>query len=127
MAASLEVRAPFLDVGLVEYVSGLPYSLKQCGLKTKLILKKALEKILPKEIVYRKKKGFGIPMALWLKNNLRKKMCSELDRRKIAKEGIFDPDYVDMLVEGHLSGKKNNRKQLFSLLMFEWWLEKYLL
>jgi len=126
MAASLEVRAPFLDAQLVEYASRLPYSFKLRGNKTKYILKKALEGILPHEILYRKKKGFGIPMALWLRNELKEMMVRTLDPQKIKQEGIFNPTYVKNLVDDHLSGKRNNRKQLFTLLMFEGWREKYL-
>ncbi|OHD86950.1 MAG: hypothetical protein A3J39_06035 [Sulfuricurvum sp. RIFCSPHIGHO2_12_FULL_44_8] len=126
MAASLEVRAPFLDVNLVDYVSRLPFSMKLKGRTTKYILKKALEKILPSSIIHRKKKGFGIPIALWLKNELRGVLTLQLGREKIKKEGIFNPDTVDRLVGEHLSGRKNNRKPLFSLLMFELWRERYL-
>lgn len=126
MASSLEVRAPFLDVNLVEYVSSLPFEMKLKGRATKYILKKALEKILPSSIIYRKKKGFGIPIAVWFRNELKGLLLSQLNRGKIGKEGIFNPDCVDGLVGEHLSGKKNNRKQLFSLLMFEWWRERYL-
>ena len=126
MAHSLEVRAPFLDVNLVEYVSQLPYELKLRGTQTKYILKKALQGILPHDILHRKKKGFGIPIAVWLKNELKGEMLRTLDPSKIKKEGLFNPNFIQKLVQDHLSGQKNNRKPLFTLLMFEWWREKYL-
>ncbi|OGP09056.1 MAG: asparagine synthase (glutamine-hydrolyzing) [Deltaproteobacteria bacterium GWA2_45_12] len=126
MAHSLEVRAPFLDVNVVEYASRIPYNLKLKGTKTKYILKKALEKILPSEILYRPKKGFGIPISLWLKTELKQEMLRVLDPQKIRKNGLFNPEFITRLVKDHLDGKKNNRKQLFSLLMFQWWRERYL-
>lgn len=126
MAASLEVRAPFLDKDLVEYVSTLPYEFKAKGHETKYLLKKALEPVLPHEIIYRKKKGFGIPIAVWLKNELRPTLQETLHHDKLKKDGIFNPVVVDRLIAEHLAGKKNNRKPLFALLMFQWWKEKYL-
>ncbi|MBI2338905.1 MAG: asparagine synthase (glutamine-hydrolyzing) [Deltaproteobacteria bacterium] len=125
MAASLEVRAPFLDINLIEYVSKLPFEMKLKGRATKYILKKALEKVLPSPIIHRKKKGFGIPIALWLRRELKGMLTSLLNREKIKEEGIFNADYIDRLVAGHLSGKKNNRKPLFSLLMFQLWRENF--
>lgn len=126
MAASLEVRAPFLDKDFVEYVSTLPYTFKAKGRETKYLLKKALETVLPNEIIYRKKKGFGIPIAGWLKNELRPTLQETLHHNKLKKEGIFSPVSVDRLIAEHLAGKKNNRKPLFALLMFQWWRERYL-
>lgn len=126
MAASLEVRAPFLDVNLAEFVSKIPYRLKTKRGQTKIILKKALENILPEEVLARKKKGFGIPLAAWLKGPLREKMLSDLAPEKIKREGLFDADFVSKLVADHLAGRRNNRKQIFALLMFEWWRESHL-
>lgn len=126
MANSLEVRAPYLDPHLVEYVSGLPYDFKLRGKENKYILKKALEGLVPDNILYRPKKGFGIPIAIWLRNELKEEVLRLLDPSKIKKEGIFNPSYINQLVNEHLSKKKNNRKQLFSLLTFHWWKENYL-
>ncbi len=126
MAASLEVRAPFLDKNFVEYVSTLPFEFKMKGSQTKFLLKKALESVLPHDIIYRPKKGFGIPIAQWLKEELRPVLQQTLHHDRIKKAGIFNPIVVDRLVGEHLAGKKNNRKPLFALLMFEWWRERFL-
>lgn len=126
MAASLEVRAPYLDVNVVEFVSRLPFTYKLKGSQTKYLLKKSLEGILPKEILHRKKKGFGIPTNVWLKKELKDQMLKTLHPEKIRKAGIFRPEFVDRLISDHLSGKRNNRKSLFALLMFEGWREKFL-
>ncbi|MBX7148048.1 asparagine synthase (glutamine-hydrolyzing) [bacterium] len=125
MAHSLEVRAPFLDIKLVNFVSQLPYTLKSKGQATKYILKKTVQKFLPSQIVYRPKKGFGIPIARWLKYELKETMLDVLNPQKIDKAGIFNPHAITRLVQEHLQGKKNNRKVLFSLLMFEKWREHY--
>lgn len=126
MAASLEVRAPFLDVNVVEYAASLPYNFKLKGKETKFILKKTIESLLPHDIIYRPKKGFGIPIAIWLRNELKEEMLRVLSPKKIESEGLFNPAYVKQLVDDHLSLKRNNRKQLFSLMMFQWWREQYL-
>ncbi|NUQ05283.1 MAG: hypothetical protein HUU31_15460 [Anaerolineae bacterium] len=87
--------------------------------------KKALETVLPHSILYRPKKGFGIPLAQWLKNELKPLLLEVLHPDKIKKEGLFNPQTVTSLVSAHLEGRANNRKQLFSLLMFELWLAHY--
>ncbi|EKD50344.1 MAG: hypothetical protein ACD_62C00567G0007 [uncultured bacterium] len=126
MANSLEVRAPLLDTSVVNYANSLPHSYKLKGLTTKYILKKSVEKMLPKQIVRRPKKGFGIPMTGWLKNELKPIMLQTLNKKTIVADGYFSWPYVDKLIREHLSGHKNNRKQLFSLLMFHWWKERFL-
>ena len=126
MAHSLEVRAPFLDVNLVNYVSSLPYHYKLKGLTTKRILKASMAKQLPKKIINRPKKGFGIPVAGWLNNDLRGLLLSTLNKERILKEGYFDWDYINSLIKQHHHQKQNNRKPLFSLLAFHWWADHYI-
>ncbi|EKD42583.1 MAG: hypothetical protein ACD_73C00096G0001, partial [uncultured bacterium] len=126
MAHSLEVRAPFLDVNVVEYAASIPFSSKLKKGQTKAILKSALEQILPHEIIYRPKKGFGIPLAIWLRSELKNKMLETLSPERIKRDGIFKCGKIEALIQEHLSGRKNNRKQLFSLLMFHWWQDCWL-
>lgn len=126
MATSLEVRAPLLDVNVVEFAASLPFHYKLKGTQKKYLFKKLLGRLLPKEILDRKKKGFGIPLSAWLRGRLKEKMLETLHPEKIKREGLFDPRFVSQLVQGHLSGKRNNRKPLFALLMFEWWRERFL-
>ena len=125
MACSLEVRAPFLDHELVEFVMGLPSSLKLSGFTSKYILKKAMESFLPKEVIHRKKKGFGVPIAKWVKGPLKELFGDLLSRDRIGREGFLNPEYVDNLLQDHLVNKRDNRKQLWTLLIWELWVNRY--
>ncbi|NWF92353.1 MAG: asparagine synthase (glutamine-hydrolyzing) [Syntrophaceae bacterium] len=125
MACSLEVRAPFLDHELVEFVMGLPSGLKLKGFTSKYILKKAMRKFLPHAVVERKKKGFGVPIAKWVKGPLKDLFADLLSPQRIKKEGFLNADYVATLLQDHLLNKRDNRKQLWTLLIWELWLERY--
>jgi asparagine synthase (glutamine-hydrolysing) len=125
MACSLEVRAPFLDYELVEFVMGLPPGLKLKGLTSKYILKKAMKNLLPKEVIQRKKKGFGVPIAKWVKGSLKDLFEDLLSPERIGREGFLNPSYVSHLLQDHLSNKKDNRKQLWTLLVWELWVNRY--
>ena len=125
MACSLEVRAPFLDHELVEFVMGLPSSFKLKGFTSKYILKRAMKSFLPKEVVYRKKKGFGVPIAKWVKGPLKELFGDLLSPDRIGREGFFNPKYVATLLRDHLINKKDNRKQLWTLLVWELWVRRY--
>lgn len=125
MGASLEVRAPFLDHELVEFVSRLPYQMKCSGLSLKHILKKAMAPYLPAKIIARPKKGFGIPVAKWIKGPLKEQVGDMLSAEKIRNEGLFRPSEISRLVKDHMTGRVDNRKKLWTLLMFEHWLERW--
>jgi asparagine synthase (glutamine-hydrolysing) len=126
MANSLEVRAPFLDVELIEFVNCMPDTLKINGLKRKYILKKALEAKLPVNIIDRPKKGFGVPISEWFKNELKPLLYDEFSEEKIRSEGIFNAAYVGKLLKGHFDGRKDNRKEIWTLLMFQLWKNHWL-
>jgi asparagine synthase (glutamine-hydrolysing) len=126
MACSLEVRAPFLDYTFVEFVNSIPFDLKLKGLTGKYILKKAMRHKLPPEILGRRKKGFGIPVAKWFRNELRGLMLDSLSEARIRQQGIFNPAEVTRLVNDHLRGAKDNRKQLWTLFIFQLWFEHHL-
>jgi len=121
MANSLEVRVPYLDHRLVEFVCGLPANMKLNGLTTKYILKKTAKDMLPDEIINRAKKGFGVPVAKWVKNELKDFILDILDVKKIKKEGIFNPKFIRDLLEDHFNGTKDNRKLIWTLAVFELW------
>jgi asparagine synthase (glutamine-hydrolysing) len=126
MANSLEARVPFLDHKFVEFVATIPSSLKLNGFETKYILKKAMSRILPKEVLYRDKQGFSIPIKNWLKNELRPLMEGVLSPERIKKEGFFNPSYIDMLKTEHLNGVENHSHRLWALMVFEIWQDLYL-
>jgi len=125
MYNSLEVRAPFMDTAVVEFVNNLPYNFKYRGLTGKYILKQFMVDKLPPGIAKRAKRGFGIPLARWLKNELRG-LCRELlSEERIKREGLFNAKYVSGLMDDHFSGKKDNRKLLWTLMVFQMWQDNF--
>ena len=121
MACSLEVRAPFLDVELASFLARVPARLKLRRLDTKHLLKRAMAPLLPPGIAERPKKGFGIPVAAWFKTDLREALLDELSPERLRAQGIFEPREVERLVEEHLSGRRDHRKQLWTLFVFQLW------
>jgi asparagine synthase (glutamine-hydrolysing) len=126
MAVSLEVRAPFLDQNVAEYASSLPLEYKLKGNTTKYILKKAVKDLLPKSITKRPKKGFGIPVAKWLKSDLNPLLHDMLSSERLLQQGFFDTKYVQKLISEHEQGTSNNYKQLWNLLVFQLWFENFI-
>ncbi len=125
MYNALEVRAPFLDFKLVEFVCSLPYTYKCRNLRTKFILKQLMKDKLPGSIVFRSKKGFGIPLARWLRGEL-KELCNEiLSEKNINQEGIFNYNYINQLKGEHFLSEKNNHKQLWTLIIWQMWQNKW--
>jgi asparagine synthase (glutamine-hydrolysing) len=125
MACSLEVRAPFLDHELVEFVMGLPSNLKLNGFTSKYLLKRAMKNYLPEEIIRRKKKGFGVPIAKWVKGPLKELFRDLLSADRIRREGFLNSEYVTNLLQDHLHNRRDNRKQLWTLLVWELWVNHY--
>jgi len=125
MACSLETRAPLLDYEFVDFVMGLPSNLKLRGLTSKYLLKKATQNLLPQEVIQRKKKGFGVPIAKWVKGPLKELFGDLLAPDRIRREGYLDPEVVSTLLSEHWLGKKDNRKPLWTLLVWELWHDRY--
>ncbi|MFQ5702176.1 MAG: asparagine synthase (glutamine-hydrolyzing) [Acidobacteriota bacterium] len=125
MACSLEVRAPLLDYRFVELIGRLPTSWKLRGMTTKFIFKEAMRPWLPRSVLHRRKKGFGIPVADWLRGPLKELMLDLLAPERLRREGILDPEAVRPLIEDHLAGRSDNRKQLWTLLMLQLWQENW--
>jgi asparagine synthase (glutamine-hydrolysing) len=125
MAVSLEVRAPFLDPRVAEFAASLPLHYKLRGQKTKYILKKAVHDLLPPFVTRRGKKGFGVPVAQWLKEKLRPLARDLLSPERVRRAGVFNPEYVQKLQDEHERGVANHRKLLWTLLMFELWHESF--
>jgi asparagine synthase (glutamine-hydrolysing) len=125
MASSLETRAPFLDHTLVEFLTKLPIDLKlhgQFGNWTgKYILKRAMRDRLPSEVINRPKKGFGMPVAKWVKGELRAFVRDTFAPERLRRRGFFNPDYVQKLLDEHERGLADHRKLIWTLLMFEMW------
>ena len=125
MACGLEVRAPMLDAQLVDRIEALPPSFKLAGRQSKRILKQAVASRLPAEILKRPKKGFGIPVATWLRGPLTGLLDDLLGIDQLTHQGLFRPEMVRRLVNEHRAGSHNHRKPLWTLLMFQLWHRKW--
>ncbi len=125
MAVSLEVRAPFLDPRVAQFAASLPLEYKLRGSKGKYILKKAVEPILPKNILQRPKKGFGVPIAEWLKGRLNPLMHDLLAPDRLKNQNLFDEKYVQKLIKEHETNVASHHKQLWTLLIFQLWFDNF--
>ena len=126
MAANLEVRVPFLNKAMVELSAQIPSRLKIKGLKRKYILKKAAENLLPKEVVWRKKAGFGAPIRSWLRGPLRPMVDDLLCESVVRRRGLFEPAFIKVLLEDNLSGREDHNLNIFALLNLELWMQQFL-
>ncbi len=127
MYNSLEVRAPFLDYQLVDFVCSLPFEYKFRNWERKYLLKKLMVDKLPKEVIYRKKKGFGIPLAKWINKELKEATLELLNKSSIERQGIFDHVYIQGLLDEHFNGRRDNKKLLWALMVFQMWYQNYYL
>ncbi len=121
MANSLEMRVPFLDVELVKFVESLPSSFKLRGKMGKYLHKKAVEKWLPQEIIYRKKRGFETPMDKWLQSDLAHTAKGIFNAKDSACSKYFMLSSINKMIEQHQNRKENFRRHIFMLLSFELW------
>lgn len=126
MAHSLEVRVPLLDHELVEWVTRLPSSLKVRRLTLKYLFREVARDLLPRRIAARPKAGFHVPAPSWLKHELRPLVDEVLGEAALRRQGLFDPAYVRSLVDAHQAGRENYSRNLWGLLMFGLWYERYM-
>ncbi|MFP4061759.1 MAG: XrtA/PEP-CTERM system amidotransferase [Halochromatium sp.] len=124
MAHALEVRVPILDHPLVEWISGLPPTLKIRDGEGKYLLKKAMQPYLPNEIMYRRKKGFSVPVAEWFRGPLRERLREQVLGERMHDSGLFDMVFLQQLVEQHVDGARDHSPALWSLLMFDGFLKR---
>jgi len=126
MAVSLEARSPLLDHKVIEFAASLPENLKLQGTETKSLLKKVAATLVPKEVVYRRKMGFGVPIASWFRGELKGFVREVLLTEQSLKRGLFNPKIVTRLVNEHIEGKRDNAHQLWTLLMLELWFQRFI-
>ena len=124
MAHALEVRVPILDHKLVEWISGLPPDLKLRGGEGKYLFKKAMEAHLPHDLLYRRKRGFSVPVAQWFRGPLRDRVRNQVMGERITDSGLFDMRYLARLIDQHASGARDHSPALWSLLMFDSFLKR---
>ncbi len=119
MASSLEVRVPLLDHTLVEWAAGLPSNLKLLGREGKYVFKRALEPYVSREILYRPKQGFAVPLAAWFRGPLRRRVRETLCGRVLRESGLFDMHLINTLLDQHQSGERDHSAALWTLSMME--------
>ncbi len=121
MAANLEVRVPFLNREMIELTARMPPNLKLRGLKRKYVFKRAMEKLLPNDVVWRKKAGFGAPIRSWLRGALRPLVQDLLSEATVKSRGLFSPEEVQRIIAANASGREDYSLQIFQLLTLELW------
>ncbi|MEP6922995.1 MAG: asparagine synthase (glutamine-hydrolyzing) [Pyrinomonadaceae bacterium] len=126
MAVSLEARSPFLDHKVIEFAASLPEKLKLNGTETKSLLKKAAARVVPREVLYRRKMGFGVPIGKWMRSEMQPFVRETLLGAKSLSRGFFNPLTVKKIVEQHTSGQKDHNQQLWTLLMLELWFQHFI-
>ncbi len=125
MAHGVEIRVPYLDPDLVAWAATLPLDAKLRRGRTKWALRKAMEPHLPREIIYRPKAGFGLPLRAWLGTRLRPMLEELLDPRLVAERGLFDPAAVAALRADTLSGRVDGSYALLGLMAIELWNRRF--
>lgn len=123
MATSLETRVPFLDHRVVELAWRLPVAMKIRGSVGKWALRQVLYKHVPRELIERPKAGFAIPIGQWLRGPLRDWAEGLLDARRLESEGYLDPAPIRKAWQEHLTARYDWTPRLWSVLMFQAWLE----
>lgn len=121
MAVSVEARVPLLDHKLVEFAASLPQNLKVKGLARKYLLKKVSSRWLPQEIIHRKKQGFPMPSSLWLRGEARSFVRDVLSPMAVRRRGLFNPLFVEKLIQEHESGFADHGSLLWGLMNVELW------
>jgi len=125
MAESVEVRVPLVDLEMVSVAATIPDRYKQHGHHGKWIFKKSMEKLLPKEVIYRPKTGFGAPVRPWIRNELRSTVDEVLSRQSVTSRGLFCYDKVKCLIEMNRSGKIDAAYTVLSLMAVEIWCRQF--
>lgn len=126
MANSLEVRVPFLNHRILEFAARLPLRFKLHRLTRKYLLRQAFKDLLPSAVIHRSKKGFNMPVAKWLTGPLRPLAEDLFSETRLKRGGLFNAGYVQTLLAEHLARRRDHRKLLWTLLVFELWRERWL-
>ena len=125
MAHSVEIRSPFLDYRLVEFVATIPGDMKIKNGNVKNILKKAVESLLPESITKRPKEGFVLPVFEWMVEKLKGYSMSVLSAERLKRHNLFNPEVVGNIMQSYHSGNRSNAGKVWNLMMFQVWWERY--
>lgn len=126
MAHGLEARSPLLDHTLMEWAARIPPSQKIANGETKSILKSAMEPFLPREVLYRPKMGFGVPIDHWLKTDLKEFAYDTLLSHSARQRGLIEPSFVRTMLDEHCRGVRLHHTRLWALLMLELWFQMWI-
>ncbi len=126
MAHSLEARSPFLDHKFMEFAATIPYDLKLHNFNNKYILKSSFKKLLPREIIRRKKQGFGLPVGEWFRGPLKEYIKGILLDPTTMRRGYFNKNYVQVMIDEHMNSKVDNGYKIGTLLMLELWHREFI-
>jgi asparagine synthase (glutamine-hydrolysing) len=121
MAVNLEVRVPFLNREMIEMAAVMPPRLKLRGIKRKYVLKRAMEAVLPKDVVWRRKAGFGAPIRSWLRGPLKPMIADLLSEDVVKRRGLFRPKELKRVIDANFSGREDYNLHVFQLLGLELW------
>jgi len=126
MANSLEARSPLLDHKVIEFAASLPEDLKMRRFETKTLLKKVAAELVPKEIIYRRKMGFGVPVGKWFRGEMKDFVRDVLLSERSLNRGIIQPDIVKRYVHEHTNGERDHAFQIWTMLMLELWFTRFI-
>jgi asparagine synthase (glutamine-hydrolysing) len=126
MANSIEARVPYLDYRLIEFIESIPSNLKLKGFQGKYLHKKAVEKWLPREMIYRKKKGFANPIDQWLRGKMYSYINESLLQNDSGVNMYFNKDYIKQIIHLHKQRKEAHRRHIYLLLSFELWYQRFI-
>ncbi len=126
MANSLEGRSPFLDHNVIEFAASLPENIKMKRIETKSLLKKVAAKLVPPEVVYRRKMGFGVPVGDWFRGNMKSFVRERLLSEKSLNRGIAKPEAIRRFVDEHTNSERDHTFQIWTLLMLELWFQRFI-
>jgi asparagine synthase (glutamine-hydrolysing) len=126
MANSLEARSPFLDHRVIEFAASLPEDLKMKRFRTKSLLKKVAARLVPRDVVYRPKMGFGVPVGRWFRGEMREFVRDILLSERSLDRGIVKRESIEQFVAQHTSGRVDHSFQIWTLLMLELWFQRFI-
>jgi asparagine synthase (glutamine-hydrolysing) len=126
MANSLEARSPFLDHKVIEFAASLPEGLKMRRFETKSLLKKVAARLVPREVIYRRKMGFGVPIGKWFRGEMKDFVRDTLLSPTALQRGIVRPGVIEKHVNEHINGDRDHSFQVWTLLMLELWFQRFI-
>jgi asparagine synthase (glutamine-hydrolysing) len=126
MANSLEARSPFLDHKVIEFAASLPEALKMRRFETKSLLKKVAARLVPREVIYRRKMGFGVPIGKWFRGEMKDFVRDALLSPRALGRGIVRPGVIEKHVNEHINGERDHSYQVWTLLMLELWFQEFI-